>query len=216
VPALDVRAGPAYIGRMWGPEPRESDRYPKATLRQQVEDFIGWFPAHRNGTTAIVLVVGLLILWRLLTSSPVRLEDLRTGDCLFVRTTAATAVVDPGPGDPASVRQAVLAGGAEHASCDLSHSHEVTGMVDLAGEGAAPGAPPAYDPPVLLAAAEDACAPTLATYVGLAPGAASTAYTGFAVIPDARSWERGGRTAACLLASADGRFLAGPAHGTGR
>ncbi len=203
---------------MWEPEQRESDRYPKETLRQQVEDVIGWFPAHRNGSTAIALVLGLLVLWRLITPGIVQLGDLRTGDCLFVRTAAATTTIDPRPGDPVTVGQAILAAGAERASCDLSHGHEVTGVVDLDTHDntSVPGAPPAFDPLSLLAIAEEACAPTLAAYLGLAPGAASAAYVGFAVIPNAIVWERGTRVAACLLASADGRFLTAPARGSGR
>lgn len=204
---------------MWEPEPRESDRYPKATLRQQAEDFVGWFPAHRNGTAAIVIVLGLAVLYRVLTPSIVSLHDLREGDCLFVRTAAATSPLDAGPGDPASVRQTILSGGAEEASCDLSHSHEVSGVVDLDDSDAvdsAPAAPPAYDPVALATFAEEACAGGLAAYLGLPAGTASSVYVGFAVIPDERTWERGTRVAACLVASADGRFLTARARGTSR
>ena len=203
---------------MWEPEPRESDRYPKATLRQQAEDFVGWFPAHRNGTAAIVIVVGLLVLWRLITPGIVRLDELRPGDCLFVRTTSARSPLDPGPGDPRSVRGVILADGAERAPCDASHTHEVSGLVDLDDhdDAAAAGAPPAYDPVALLAQAEDACAGQLPGYLGLPPGATSAAWVGFAVIPDKRLWERGARVAACLVSSADGRFPTTPARDTGR
>jgi Septum formation len=200
---------------MWEPEQREADRYPKAGLRQRAEDFVGWFPSHRNGTAAIAIVVGLLILYRVLTPGFVRLGDVRPGDCLFVRTVAATSTVDPGPGDPASVGEALRRGAAEPASCDLSHSHEVSGLVDLAAD-AVGAAPPAFDAPALLAFAEQACAPHLASYLGLAPGVASTTYVGFAVIPDEGEWQRGTRVAACLLASADGHFLTARARGTGR
>jgi len=203
---------------MWEPEPRESDRYPKATLRQQAEDFVGWFPAHRNGTAAIAIVVGLAVLYRVLTPSVVGLDDLRAGDCLFVRTASAISPLDASPGAPASVRQAILSGGAEEASCDLSHSHEVSGLVDLDDhdDADAAGAPPAYDPVALLARAEDACAGQLPGYLGLPPGATSAAWVGFAVIPDERLWERGARVAACLVTSADGRFPTTPARDAGR
>ncbi len=200
---------------MWEPEQREADRYPKAGLRQRAEDFVGWFPAHRNGTAAIAIVVGLLVLYRVLTPGFVHLGDVRPGDCLFVRTAAATSTVRPGPGDPASVGEALRRGAAEPASCDLSHSHEVSGLVDLAGD-AVGAAPPAFDAAALTALAGEACSRGLAFYLGLPAGTASTAYVGFAVIPDQPGWERGGRVAACLVAAADGTFLTAHARGTGR
>ncbi len=204
---------------MWEPEQRESDRYPKATLRQQAEDFVGWFPAHRNGTAAIAIVAGLLLLWRVITPGIVLLGDLREGDCIFVRTGTATAPIDPVVGTPAAVRAAILSGGAERAACDLSHSHEVSSVVDLDdhdGVDPAAAAPPAWDPAGLTASAEEACAGGLAAFLGVPAVTPGTPYVGFAVIPGEREWERGTRVAACLVASADGHFLTARAGGSAR
>lgn len=210
---------------MWEPEQRESDRYPHETVRQQLEDVVGWFPAHPNGTAAILLLGGLLLVWRLITPWGVLgLADLRPGECLYVRTASARSTLDARPGNPDEVRAALVVYGAEPAPCDGSHTHEVAGLVDLdehdgsdvPGATEAAGAPPAFDRAVLLAQAEDACAAALPAYLDLAPGTSSTTWVGFAVIPTERQWAEGTRVAACLVTAADGRFPTVPARGSAR
>jgi len=195
------------------PEPtgRERDRYRREDLRERLTDLVGWFPAHRTGSTVIAIIVTILLVMRLVTPSIVHLAELRVGDCLFVLTSSSG---DVGPsarpaGEPLEVRRILATSGAERAPCDGSHSHEVSAVVDLGRDAAGPypgeGA--------LTARAEATCADAFASYVGHPQD--GSAFDTVPVVPVGRDWASGARTAVCLVYARSGAFLDRPARASG-
>ncbi|MEW5990161.1 MAG: hypothetical protein AB1736_02295 [Chloroflexota bacterium] len=185
---------------------RERDRYPRMTLRDQLEELVGWVRTHRLVVLGIAIVVTYVVTQVILPPAPVRPEDLRVGDCLYVRT-AATSDLAPGVrpiGERASVGVSLLGGGADQAACDASHGHEVSAVIDLPEQPATSPLSPGLDP---------ACEGAFGSYVGL--DLASSMYETFAVVPDDAHWAAGFHRAICLVARADGEWMSHPARDSG-
>jgi hypothetical protein len=188
----------------------ERARYGRKGLREQLGDLVAWPAAHPVATIALLffLVVGSLFFGS--RALGVRADDLRVGDCVFVRTEAAQEAQRP-IGEPAVVSSVLLAGGAERAACDASHGHEVSAIVVPGGDIA--GTP---DPTTIKAATAPLCAAAFPGYVGHA--LEGSAFTTFPVVPDASAvanWVGGGRRTVCLVARTDGAWMDHPARASG-
>lgn len=179
---------------------RERDRYRRASLREQVGDALRGFwndPIARF--VAIVLLGGLLVL-RLLTPEVVTLSALRTGDCVYLRPPGPTVLT--GEARPVVATPADLQGYdvAERASCDLSHSHEVS---DTFSVGAAADAYPGLA--ALVEAYEPRCDAAFEAFVG--HPLAGSLYATAVAVPDARRWAAGARSGVCVVFNADRSLL---------
>ncbi len=174
---------------------RERDRYGRASAGEQ---FRGAFLSFwRNRTArilaAIILTVGLILL--LLTPEIVPLSRVAGGDCLYLRP--------PGPSDldiqpqiPGSPIELAPFDEVERASCDLSHSHEVSAVFAV---GAAGDAYPGLT--ALVDANGPRCGPAFEAYVGRA--LAGSRYGTAVWVPSDATWGHGVRTGACVVFSAD-------------
>lgn len=185
---------------------RERDRYPRMTLRDQLEELLDWLRGHR-GLVLVLLVVAVYVVTQLILPSPTaRPQDLSVGDCLFVRTSASSEV-GPGVrpiGDAAAVGVSLMSGGADRAGCDASHGHEVSAIIDLTER---PPTSPSSS------ALDIACGDVFESYVGRPLG--SSMYETYAVVPGATQWDAGIHLAICLVARADGQWMTQPARGSG-
>jgi hypothetical protein len=190
---------------------REIDRYPKATLRDRLEELADTARTH-PGRTAVLVVIVLVIGASMLNAPrPARLETLHVGDCLYARTSASTAIGAGGRpiGAPLEVEAIIAAGAAEYAACDSSHGHEVASIVDLAnvvGVAASRNA--------LRSAVQSSCDAAFVGYVGRS--ADDSELETFAVLPTESQLDGGASMAVCLVARRDGQWLSGPARGSGR
>jgi hypothetical protein len=104
---------------------------------------------------------------------------------------------------------ALYSDGAEKASCDGSHSHEVLLQTTLA-DGAGTEYPGAT---ALMERTRAACEAAFTEYVGRPPEGSALELI-VAVPPDA-SWTDGVRAAPCLVGDPTGQFLLRPANGSG-
>jgi hypothetical protein len=179
----------------------ERERYPRATLREQLGDEWASFAANRRLQVAIAAVLIVFVGLRILTPQTVAFDDVRAGDCLFIRTAAAQQLVADEPVGGLDEVRASLRGGAERASCDLSHSHEVV-LASTRGDEA--GTPYPREGP-LVDEATPACAAAAEAYLGRP--LEGSGYVTIVVVPDEPGWDAGGRTVVCLLQRADGRFM---------
>jgi hypothetical protein len=104
---------------------------------------------------------------------------------------------------------ALYAQGAEKASCDGSHSHEVllqTVFSDPAGT-AYPGEE------VLRERNQSACEAAFETHVGRPADGSSLELV--VAVPGEKAWDNGVRDAPCLVGDPKGQFLLKPAKGSG-
>lgn len=186
---------------------REIDRYPKATWRDRLEELVDSARAHPARTVVLVVVVLLAGAGALSGPRAASLETLAVGDCLYVRTSASTAIGAGGRpiGDPSEVEAAFDAGGAEFAGCSVSHGHEVAAIVELD-----PLDPTALGPQALRAVVQERCDGAFEGYVGRP--ADGSEFETFAVLPTATRVAAGAATAACLIARRDGQWLGGQAR----
>jgi hypothetical protein len=193
------------------PEGRERDRYARASFREQAGDVVASLRRNPGITLVIALVIGGWLVLNLATPAPVRVRDLRAGDCLYIH--AADADTDTPTGRPAgsstSAVAALYSDGAEKAPCGGSHSHEVllqTTVADATGTEY-PGAN------ALVERTRAACEAAFTEYVGR-PSEGSALELIVAVPPEA-SWTDGVRAAPCLVGDPKGQFLVKPAKGSG-
>lgn len=124
---------------------------------------------------------------------------MRVGDCLYVRVPANQDPDQP-VGQPEDVATALLHGGAERASCDASHGHEVSAVIPLDAFNDA------------RAEAQARCAAAFEPYVGRPP--TGSIYTTFAAIPAAGAGNAG-QLVVCLVARADGAWMDHAARASG-
>ena len=192
------RRDPVQPVRAADDERREAQRYRRAPLVEQLRGAVVGFGRNRALVAIVAVIVGGFVVLRLLTPEVVPFAELAPGDCLYVR--AGDPDAGPAIGGPSSVRSRLLEAGAERAPCQLSHSHEVAGIVELP-DGPWPGET------ALLAVVEAPCRSTVATYVGRRPDAAQLAL--HVIAPDEVRWSEGLRRVACLVHRADGGFLPG-------
>ena len=106
---------------------RERDRYPRASLREQLGEEL---TAFLGNTPLVILVVVIVGGWLVLTFTrpeEVVIGQLAAGDCLYIRAADADTDTTVGRaiGSDGAVIAALFESGAERAPCDGSHSHEV-------------------------------------------------------------------------------------------
>ncbi|HEY3334906.1 MAG TPA: septum formation family protein [Candidatus Limnocylindrales bacterium] len=191
---------------------REWDRYPHASLAEQIG---GELAALRRSPPLIVLLVAIIGGWLVLTVTrpqALRPGDVRAGDCIYVH--AADADTDSPTGRPigsdVAVIGALFRSGAERASCDASHSHEVADAWVLDDPVVAP-----YPGQAQLTSRErPRCEAAFEAYVGRPVDGSSLALT--VAVPPPSAWADGARAAACLVSNRDGTFLPGHIAGSGR
>jgi hypothetical protein len=193
------------------PEGRERDRYARASFREQAGDVVASLRRHPGITTVLVLVIGGWLFLNLVTPAPVRVRDLKAGDCLYIR--AADADTDSPNGRPAgtsaSALEALATRGVERAPCDGSHSHEVVMQIvfpDPTG-AAYPGQR------VLSERNQAACEAAFEAYVGRPVDGSSL--ESLVSMPNEGAWANGERAAPCLVGDRSGQFLLRPAKGSG-
>jgi hypothetical protein len=194
------------------PGTRELDHYAKASLREQAADLVETL--RRNPAVVVIagIVLGGWLLLNLMTPAPVRVQQLAAGDCIYIH--AVDADTDSPTGRPAGTSTgavtALYDAGAEKASCDGSHSHEValqTAFPDA--EGAAyPGAS------TLVERNRAACEAAFEGYVGVP--AADSELSLVVAVPSEPAWAKGVRAAPCLVGTSDGQFLLAHAKASGR
>jgi hypothetical protein len=145
----------------------------------------------------VFFVVGAL-LW-VARGQLVEPVDLRLGDCLYVRVPASQDPDRP-IGQPEDVATALMQGGAERASCDASHGHEVSAVIPLNS----------FNDPRAEAPAR--CTAAFEPYVGRPP--TGSIYTTFAAAPSAGD-VNATPLVICLVARADGVWMDHPARASG-
>ena len=181
----------------------ERDRYPRRTVRDQLEELGDWAREHRLALLIALVAVAVLV-WLFTPGQPVRPQDLVVGDCLYLRT---PAVEDVGPsarpiGEPAVVAAAVLAGRAVRTGCNEPHGHEVAALVDMPRTGEPrPGH------------LQGVCEEAFEEYGGRSVDGSALAPV--VATPSAEQWDAGVRRAICLIARRDGEWMDHPARDSG-
>jgi putative regulator of septum formation len=139
----------------------------------------------------------------------VALSALRTADCVYLRPPGPTVLTAEARLVPASPAELQGFGAAERASCDLSHSHEVSDAFTV-GEPAAsyPGLPS------LVETFGPRCDAAFAAFVG--HPLAGSAYETALAVPDPDGWSAGARYGVCFVFNADRSLLDRRARGSGR
>ena len=186
----------------------ERGRYSRKSLRDRAIEAVDWARAHPAASTVLALFVGVVAIGYVAPARSALPDDLRIGDCLYVRTTSSMAVgPDARPiGPPSEVEAVLMSGGAEQAPCDTSHGHEVALVVRLQpGSGASPDGE--------RLALQATCDRTLEAFVGRA--AALSLYETFVAIPNPDARAAGVTHAVCLVARRDGQWMTHPARGSG-
>ena len=191
---------------------RERDRYARASLREQAGDTLTELRSHPGVVALLGVLLGGWLFFTLTRPTYVQVANLEVGDCLYIH--AADADTDTPTGRPAGTAIGAVAAlygqGAERAACDASHGHEV--ILTMTFDGAAgtpyPGAAALREPWA------GPCDDAFEAWVGVAPDGSELEVV--IAVPDEPAWDRGTRAGACMVARADGQFLAGPAKGSGR
>jgi hypothetical protein len=190
---------------------RERDRYGRASLREQLGDEVRALRGQPWLILVITLIVGGAAILLITRPQVVRVPALVAGDCLYIH--AADAKDDPPGrriGTDTGVVIALYEAGAERASCDMSHSHEVAAVPAFEENAVAayPGSGTLTD------RIRDTCATAFTAYVGRAPDASE--FDLVIAVPPEPAWTDGIRLGACLVNRDDGEFMGNRAAGSGR
>ena len=190
---------------------RERDRYGRASLREQLGGELQSLRRSRWLIVILALLVGGAAFLLITRPQVVRVTGLAAGDCLYIH--AADAVEDPPGrriGTDSAVVEALYEAGAERASCDMSHSHEVAAVPEFEENAVAPfpGAG------ALTERLRATCEAAFTAFVGRAPDGSE--YDLVIAVPPEAAWTDGIRIGACLVGRDDGEFMAGRAQGSGR
>jgi hypothetical protein len=186
---------------------RERDRYRRASIREQVSDELRGIWANRTARVVIgVLLLGWLVML-VLTPRPLRMTELAAGDCVYLRAPGTSDLGSDTPNLPATERALAEVTAGERASCDLSHSHEVSTTFRLEGPDDYPG----WDTLVALNSAR--CDAAFEEFVG--HGLAGSRYATAIWVPPPAAWTEGERDAACLVFDRNGAFLGHHLRGSG-
>lgn len=191
---------------------RERDRYARASLREQAGDTLTELRAHPGVVALLVVLLGGWLFFTLTRPTYLQVADLAVGDCLYIH--APDADTDTPTGRPTGTETGMVAAlygqGAERAACDASHGHEVIVTMAFDHEAGAPfpGAAALREPWA------EPCDDAFEQWVGV--DSERSELTVVIAVPDETAWDKGTRAGACLVARADGDFLAGPAKGSGR
>jgi hypothetical protein len=190
---------------------RERDRYRRASLREQLGGELASLRMHPGVILVLVLLFGGWLFLQLTKPPVLHVDQLSAGNCLYVH--AADADTDTPNGRPAGTSTAAVAAlyaeGTEGASCDSSHSHEVVLQVVFPD-------PPGTSYPgsaALTGRNRAACEAAFTGYIGRASEGSELELV--VAVPPENAWTRGVRAAPCLVGRLDGRFLGGPAKGSG-
>jgi hypothetical protein len=207
-----MRTPPAFARLTAMPDDRrERDRYGRASLGEQLG---GELRSLRRNPALIILLIVLGGGWLFLTISrpeEVRIGNLKAGDCLYIHAADADPQAASGRmiGSDGAVTTALFEEGAERASCDLSHSHEVADAWILDDPVGSP-----YPGQAELANRYRArCESAFAAYVGHPVDGSIYGLT--IAVPTPAAWERGAIAAACLVSQGDGTYLHDRAGGSG-
>ena len=190
---------------------RERDRYGRASLREQLAGEVEALRGQRWLMVVIALLVGGAAILLIARPQVVRVPALATGDCLYIHAPDAEQDL-PGRriGTDTGVVTALYEAGAERASCDLSHSHEVAAVPAFEENAVAPypgsGA--------LTDRLRGPCEAAFTAYVGRPP--AGSEFDLVIAVPPEPAWTAGIRLGACLVNRHDGDFMGNRAGGSGR
>jgi hypothetical protein len=189
----------------------ENERYQHASLLDQALDELRNLARNPKVLLVLVILVAGMVGLVLIQPSIVQVEGLRAGDCIYVPIPGNDLTAGDRPVGPTTeVVDGLIRAGAERASCEMSHGHEVAAAFVLDDPPDAP-----YPGTVELEKRQQAaCEAAFVSYVGR-PSAGS-ALEPIVVVPDAAAWDKGRRSGACLVGNADGKFLSGRAGGSGR
>jgi hypothetical protein len=191
----------------------ERERYRRASIREQLTGELRSFWATKPLVALVAFIVGGWLILTVTRPESLTVGRLAAGDCLYIR--AADADTDPGGGRAIGTEAAAVTAlyeqGAERASCDASHSHEVADAWVLDDPLVA-----AYPGQAALASRElPRCEAAFQALVGRRSNGSSLALV--VAVPPERAWtERHARSAACLVADAAGAFLSSPVRGSAR
>ena len=192
-----------------GDDRPEIERYRREGLGGQLLGELRELRRHPGILTLIVVVIGGFAFLRVTTPQTERIERLRTGDCIYVRAADADTLGSRPVGSPGEVAAALNRDGAERASCDLSHSHEVADIVafpEVLGT-------PYPGTQALIERERPRCEAAFAALVGRP--VAGSAFELTIVVPPQAGWDQGRRAGLCLVGRADGGFLQRRAAGSG-
>jgi hypothetical protein len=190
---------------------RERDRYGRASIRERLGDELQALRGQPWLILVIALILGGAAILLITRPQVVRVPALAAGDCLYIH--ASDAKEDP-PGRPIGTDTGVIAAlyeaGAERASCDLSHSHEVAAVPAFEENAVAPypGSGTLTD------RIRETCAAAFTAYVGRTPDASELDLV--IAVPPEPAWTDGIRLGACLVNRDDGAFMGSRAAGSGR
>ena len=191
---------------------RERDRYGRASLSEQLAGELHALRGQPWLILVLLFVVGGGVVLLLLRPQVVKVTSIATGDCLYIRSADANSQgAGPGRriGTDTGVILALYEDGAERASCDMSHSHEVAAVPRFAENAVAPypgsGA--------LTDRLRASCEAAFQAYVGRPSD--GSAFDLVIAVPPEDAWTNGIRVGACLVGRGDGEFLAKHARGSG-
>jgi hypothetical protein len=189
---------------------REIERYKREPLANQV---LGELQNLRNHPKVLLLlgvIVGGWLVLHVLEPQVVRLEDLRTGDCIYIPSPTSGGADSPRPiGTSTDAELGLVQAGAERAPCDGQHSHEVAAVFMFPDKVGADH-PGSAD---LSARQQATCTSAFESYIGHA--VSGSRYDLTVVVPTKKAWDAGRRAGACLVSSADGHFMGSRAGGNG-
>ena len=184
----------------------ERDRYPRASLREQLAGEIGGFWGNRTLRAFALLVLGALADPWLLTPRPVAPVQLVSGDASISACPAAPTSRPARPRQRRPPGRLTRVVAAERASCDLSHSHEVSTTVALAGPDAYPGWAAVAE------AGGGGCEAAFEAFVGRPLNESRWTKVW---VPSADGWAAGERDGICLIFNDDATYLDHRARGSG-
>jgi hypothetical protein len=187
---------------------RERDRYRRTPLWEQVRDELVGIWRNRTARIVIVVLLAAFALSRFLEPPVVSLGELAVGDCVYLRAPGQSNDATEAIQVPATPADLQIIGIGERASCDLSHSHEVSAAFTV-GQPAAPY--PGLD--ALLAEHSARCDEAFEAYVG--HPMAGSAYATALAVPSTDLWQTGARYGICFVFNADRTFMNHRAHGSG-
>ena len=190
----------------------EREKYRRASIGELLGNELRAFLGSTPLVVLVAVIVGGWLILQLTEPKVIRVTDVRTGDCLYVRAADADPQGATGRpiGSDGAVITALFEHSAERASCEASHSHEVADAWILAdAQGAA------YPGQGVLSDRELArCQAAFERYVGRAEDGSTLALT--VGIPTPPAWDAGVRNAVCLVSNRDGSFLDHLVEGSAR
>ena len=188
---------------------RERDRYRRTPLWEQLRDELVGIWRNRTARIVIVVLLAAFALSRLLEPPVVSLGELAVGECAYLRAPGQSDIAADTPRVPATPADLQVIETAERASCDLSHSHEVSAVFSV-------GKPGAPNPGLAALVAEYAARCDDAFEAFVAHPAAGSVYATALAVPSTDLWQAGARYGICFVFNADRTFMDHRARGSGQ